>query len=366
MTQLPTAYVEAIAAPPKRAVPSPFPGWVHIASVAVLVALVIILPFLVSDAWLGILAMAGVYAIATIGVTLFSGRMGQFSMAMPAFMGVGAYGMALMGAQLGWSFGVVIVVALALGLVLGFLAGLVAIRLGGDELAITTLGILMVGSYIWASWTEVTGGDSGTSVRAAPTTILGIDITALPGLTREQSIFIVVWLVVAVVAWFGSSITGFRPGRAMQAIHDSQRTAEAVGVDVRAYKVKVSAIMGMCGTLAGVLYATVQQFVAPSGFGISAAIMLFAMMLVGGQGRIAGAILGALIVWIFRSWIATDTAFFGFILKTSDASPGLITPGALNMLVYGLLIVLVLMFAPRGLLSLWDRFARSVGRRLFP
>ena len=80
----------------------------------------------------------------------------------------------------------------------------------------------------------------------------------------------------------------------------------------------------------------------------------------------AGAILGALIVWIFRSWIATDTAFFGFILKTSDASPGLITPGALNMLVYGLLIVLVLMFAPRGLLSLWDRFARSVGRRLFP
>src|SRR5690606_32549813 len=157
----------------------------------------------------------------------------------------------------------------------------------------------------------------------------------------------------------------FRPGRAMQAIHDSQRTAEAVGVDVRAYKVKVSAIMGMLGTLAGVLYATAQQFIAPSGFGISIAIMLFAMMLVGGQGRIAGAILGALIVWLFRTWVSTDAEFFGFILKTSDSAPGLITPGALNMLVYGLLIVLVLMYAPQGLISLWDKFARFLGRRVF-
>lgn len=365
MTQLPTALVDASIAPPKRAVPSPFPGWVPTAATIAAIVLIVALPFGVSDTWLSALSMAGVYAIATIGVTLFSGRMGQFSMAMPAFMGVGAYGMALMGAQLGWSFPVVIVVALVLGLILGFLAGLIAIRLGGDELAITTLGILMVGSYIWASWTEVTGGDSGASIRAASTSIFGLDPANIPGLTRPQSMFIFIWLIVIIVAWFATSVITFRPGRAMQAIHDSQRTAEAVGVDVRAYKVKVSAIMGMLGTLAGVLYATAQQFIAPSGFGISIAIMLFAMMLVGGQGRIAGAILGALIVWLFRTWVSTDAEFFGFILKTSDSAPGLITPGALNMLVYGLLIVLVLMYAPQGLISLWDKFARFLGRRVF-
>jgi len=364
VTQLPTTVTATGAFPvPKRAVPSPFPGWVRVTAALVAIAAIFAVPFATSDAWLGALALAGVYAIATIGVTLFSGRMGQFSMAMPFYMGVGAYGTAYMGAQLGWPLPAVIAVALVLGLVLGFLAGLIAIRLGGDELAITTLGILMVGMYLWNSMVPITGGDSGTSIRAASTSLFGLDVAAIPGLSREQSLFIFTWLVVALVAYLASSITEFRPGRAMQAIHDSQRAAEAVGVDVRSYKVRVSAIMGMFGTLAGVLYAILQQFIAPSGFGISIAIMLFAMMLVGGQGRISGAIIGAVLVWAFKTWISTDASFLSGILKATDSSPGLITPGALNMLVYGLLIVLILMFAPKGLMSVWDRVVAVLRRR---
>ncbi|MBU3995504.1 MAG: branched-chain amino acid ABC transporter permease [Actinobacteria bacterium] len=351
-------------AAPKRALPSPFPGWVRVSASLVAVALIFVVPLIVSDGWLAALALAGAYAVAAIGLNLFTGRMGQFSMAAPFFMGVGAYGTALLGAQLGLPFLVVVVAALALGLIFGFLAGLIAIRLGGDELAITTLGILMVGQYIWHSWVPVTGGDSGVSIRDASTSILGFDPAQVPGFTREQSMFVFTWLIVAVVAYFATSIIDFRPGRALQAVHDSQRAAEAVGVDVRSYKVRVSAIMGACGALAGVLYAVLQQFAAPSGFDVSAAIMLFAMILVGGNGRVSGAILGAVLIWSFKTWISTDPGFFGAILKTSDSSPGLITPGSLNTLVYGLLIVLILMFAPKGVMSVWDRGVAVLRRRL--
>ncbi|CAN5338910.1 branched-chain amino acid ABC transporter permease [soil metagenome] len=366
MTYLPTTLAAATGplAAPKRALPSPFPGWVRVAAGVVALGLIFVIPFLVSDAWLAALALAGAYAVAAIGLNLFTGRMGQFSMAMPFFMGVGAYSTAFLGAQLGLPFLIVVVVALGLGLVFGFLAGLIAIRLGGDELAITTLGILMVGQYIWNSWVPVTGGDSGVNIRAASTAILGFDPAQVGGLTREQSMFVFTWIVVAIVAYFATSIIDFRPGRAMQAIHDSQRAAEAVGVDVRSYKVRVSAIMGGCGAAAGVLYAVLQQFAAPSGFDVSTAIMLFAMILVGGNGRVSGAILGAVLIWSFKTWISTDAGFLGVILKTSDSSPGLITPGSLNTLVYGLLIVLVLMFAPKGVMSVWDRVVAALRRRI--
>ncbi len=325
---------------------------------ALLVALIAYIgsPLMLDDARLGVLSLCAVYAIASIGLTLLTGKTGQVTMAMPFFMGVGAYGAAYFGAQLGLPFGFYTLLALAIGAGLGALTGFLSIRLGGDELAITTLGILMVGQYVFNEWKTVTGGESGISLRSASIALGPVDFAALGDFTRSQSMFWLTWGILAVAAYLAGSIVVFRPGRAMQAIHDSERSAEAVGVNVRSYKIQVSALAGGLGALAGVLYAVLQQFVSPTAFGISTSILLFAMIVIGGMGRVSGAILGAVVVWSAQQLIAQESQgpVLSLFLKTTESGPGLMTVGAFNILAYGLMIVLLLMYAPKGLVSLWD------------
>lgn len=347
-----SGFGSAIAVPPRFS----FPLWVKLSTVGVLALLFLIIPLMVDDARLGVLAVCGVYAIASIGLTLLNGKAGQITMAMPFFMGIGAYTAAYLGANLGLPLPVYFVIAVAIGAGISALMGVLSIRLGGDELAITTLGLLMVGQYLYNEWVPVTGGESGTSLRNASVSLGPIDFAAIGDFTREQSMFWFVWGFVALLAWIGGSIAIFRPGRAMQAMHDSERSAEAVGINVRSYKVQVNALAGAFGAVAGVLYALTQQFVSPTAFGIPTAILLFAMIIIGGMGRVSGAIIGAVVVWSAQQLVAQEAQgpILSIFLKTSESSPGLMTVGAFNTLAYGLLIVLVLMYAPKGLTSIWD------------
>jgi branched-chain amino acid transport system permease protein len=311
---------------------------------------------MVDDSRLGVLSLCAVYAVASIGLTILNGKAGQVTMAMPFFMGVGAYGAAYLGAQLGLALPVYAFIAIAIGALIGALMGLLSLRLGGDELAITTLGLLMVGQYLYNEWKPVTGGESGISVRDASVALGPIDFGALGDFTRPQSMFWLTWGVVLVVAYISGMMVKYRPGRAMQAIHDSERSAEAVGVNVRSYKVQVSTFAGAIGALAGVLYAVLQQFVSPTAFGIPTAILLFAMIIIGGMGRVSGAIIGAVVVWSAQQLVAQEAngPILSMFIKTTESGPGLMTVGAFNMLAYGLMIVLVLMYAPKGLVSIWD------------
>jgi ABC-type branched-chain amino acid transport system, permease component len=340
------------AFPPRFA----FPRWLKLTAIAVLAALFLVTPLITADARLAVFSLCGVYGIATMGLTLLNGKTGLVTMGMPFFMAVGAYSTAFFGATLGLPFLAYLLIAVLIGAGISALMGVLAMRLGGDELAITTLGLLMVGQYLANEWVPVTGGESGMSVRAAAVGIGDLNFLALGEFTRAQSTFWLVWVFVAIFAYIGYSMAVHRPGRAMQAIHDSQRSAEAVGVGVRSYKVQVSAVAGAFGAVAGVLYAVSQQFVSPTAFGISTAILLFAMMIIGGMGRISGAVIGAFIVWNAQQLVAQEAQgpVLRWLIKSTESSPGLISVGAFNMLAYGLMIVLVLVFAPKGLTSIWD------------
>jgi branched-chain amino acid transport system permease protein len=332
----------------------------------VLALLWLVLPLYLQDPTLNTLSYCAVFAIGSIGLTLLTGYAGQVSLAQPFFMGIGAYAAAYMAADLDLPFIVFAPVATILGGLLGALSGAIATRLQGSELAVITLGLLVFGDYLFNEIVGITGGENGKDAAAADFAIGPLNFEDLLGYTRDQTLFWALWALVALVAWMAANVARRRPGRAMIAVRDGARAAEAIGVDVRMAKIKVFTLASAMGAFAGVLYAGLQQYITPVDFDIFAAILFAAIIIIGGIDRISGAILGAIIVWGGQQWVSeqADSSVLSSFLKTTDDDPGLITVGAFNQLVFGLLIVLILTFEPQGLLGLWDRLkARVTGRR---
>jgi len=326
----------------------------------------LLVPLYLQDATLNTLSYCAVFAIGSIGLTLLTGYAGQVSLAQPFFMGVGAYTAAWLSTEHGLPFLVFAPAAIVLGGLLGAAAGAVATRLQGSELAVITLGLLVFGDYLFNEVVGITGGENGTSAADADLAIGPLNFEEIGGFTRDQSLFWALWALVALIAWLASNVARRRPGRAMIAVRDGARAAEAIGVDVRMAKIKVFTLASAMGAFCGVLYAGLQQYVTPVDFDIFAAILFAAMIIIGGVDRIAGAILGAIIVWGGQQWVSeqADSSLLSGIMKTTDGDSGVITVGAFNTLVFGLLIVLVLTFEPQGLLGLWSRLkARVAGRR---
>jgi branched-chain amino acid transport system permease protein len=332
----------------------------------VLALLWLVLPLYLQDPTLNTLSYCAVFAIGSIGLTLLTGYAGQVSLAQPFFMGIGAYAAAYMAADLDLAFIVFAPVATILGGLLGAVSGAIATRLQGSELAVITLGLLVLGDYLFNEVVGITGGENGKDAAAADLAIGPLNFEDLLGYTRDQTLFWALWALVALVAWMAANVARRRPGRAMIAVRDGARAAEAIGVDVRMAKIKVFTLASAMGAFAGVLYAGLQQYITPVDFDIFAAILFAAMIIIGGIDRISGAILGAIIVWGGQQWVSeqADSSLLSSFLKTTDGDDGLITVGAFNQLVFGLLIVLVLTIAPQGLLGLYDRIrARITGRR---
>src|ERR671915_17517 len=288
----------------------------------VLVLLWLLTPQVVTDDfWLSILNYAGIAAIGAIGLNLLTGYTGQVSLGHAFFLGCGAYVAAQVGGELDLPFPVWIAAAAAFGALVGALIGPFALRLRGNYLAIVTLGLVFLGEHLFRNMEGLTGGNSGTSVTAEAS--LGpIDFNAVTILgdeyIRNQGWFWLVWGLVALCALLAKNIVRTRPGRAIQAIRDRDVAAEIVGVELGRYKVAAFAVSSGFAALGGALYGAYQQYVSPEEWTLFLSIQYIAIIIVGGVGTVFGAVLGAL--------------FLG-----------------------GLLIVLFLMFEPRGLAAMWLR-----------
>lgn len=316
----------------------------------------------VGDPGLRTLAMCGIFAIGAIGLNLLTGFTGQVSLGHAFFVGAGAYTAAYFGAQRGWPMPVYLVLAAVIGFVVGALVGPFALRLRGNYLVIVTLGMVFLGEHLWANWDSVTGGGAGISLREAPMTIGPLDFgqgIELGGeaYTFEQSFFWLVWGLVAVGALLAKNLVRSRPGRAMQAVRDRDLSAEVIGVSLARYKVGAFAWSSAYAALAGALYGLLQQYVSPAEFGLFLAINYVAMVIIGGLGTIFGSVLGALFVWGGRSLIDQNSshAVFDGLIRSGSHDSGLFTIGELNAILFGLAIVLFLLFEPRGLAAFWFR-----------
>jgi len=310
---------------------------------------------------LGVLTLCGVYAIGAVGLNLLTGYAGQVSLGHAFFFGCGAYAATYLGAQRQWPLLTYLLAAAAIGFVVGAVVGPFALRLRGNYLVIVTLGLVFLGEHLWKNWESVTGGGTGASVKAAPTSI-GTwnfkDLNVLGvGYQKEQSLFWLVWAIVAVVVIVAKNLVRSRAGRAMQAVRDRDLSAEVIGVNLARYKVGAFAWSSALAALSGALYGVVTERVEVGIFTLFLSITFVAMVIIGGVGTIFGSVLGAILVFGGQQLISQNSSFFLFdsLIQSSPTDNGLFSIGEFNNILFGLFIVLFLLFEPRGLAALWLR-----------
>lgn len=335
-------------------------GW-RKAGLGLLLAAYLVLPGSASPYVLGVLTLCGVYAVGALGLNLLTGYAGQVSLGHAFFFGAGGYAAAYLGAERGWPLLAYLAAAALIGFAVGAAVGPFALRLRGNYLVIVTLGLVFLGEHLWKNWDSVTGGGSGTSVRGAATSIGPFDVKDLhvagTVYEREQGLFWFVWAVVALVALLVKNLTRTRPGRALQAVRDRDLSAEVIGVNLARYKVGAFAWSGALAALSGALYGITTNRLETGVFNLFLSITFVAMIIIGGVGTVFGSVIGALFVAGGQQLISRNSDLFLFdpVIISSPGDSGWLSIGEFNNVLFGLGIVLFLLFEPRGLAALWLR-----------
>jgi branched-chain amino acid transport system permease protein len=337
------------------------PGPAATIGLVVLVAVYAAAPFVLSEFWLSVLDYAGIAGVGALGLNLLTGSTGQVSLGHAAFVGVGAYAGAVLGGDAGLPLPVWLLGAALAGAVVGGVVGPFVLRLGAGYLVLGTLGLVFLGEHVYTNWDGVTGGPFGREVVATASLGIDFDNISVAGrdLSRAAGWFWLVWGIVALCALCVANLLRSRPGRALQAVRDGELAARVIGVDADRSKAHAFVIASALAAVAGSLLGAFQGHIAPSEWSISLSIEYLAMIIVGGLGRVSGAVVGALFITILPRVIERySDAIPGLV--TSASQKGIVTVFALNQMLFGLLIVGFLVFEPRGLVMLWTRIARRV------
>jgi branched-chain amino acid transport system permease protein len=258
---------------------------------AILVAIALVLPFLISNYRIFQFTLVMVYAIALLGLNMLTGYNGQMSLGHGAFYAIGAYVAAILMDRFGLPYWATVPAAGAVCLAVGFLFGLPALKLEGLYLALATfaLGVALPQLLKYKHLEEWTGGVQGIVI-IKPDAPFGLKLNA------DQWLYYFVLFVMLVMFWLGWNLLRGRIGRAMIAIRDQPIAAAAMGVNNALYKSLTFGVSAMYTGVAGALGAIAVQFVAPDSFTVFLSITLLVGIIVGGLATISGAIYGAIFI----------------------------------------------------------------------
>jgi branched-chain amino acid transport system permease protein len=335
-------------------------------SVLTLLLVLIALPFRATPDIVLLLATALIASIGAIGLNLVTGYAGQVSLGHAFFLGLGAYTAAVLNGEpsatsdvIGYGLDMWIWLPAA-GLVAaaaGLIVSPIAFRLRGLYLAIVTLGLVFIGEHIFREAEPLTGG-VGVGRRAADPELFGFSF-ADPGvelgvpLERDQGLYFMALIFLVVMATLARNLARSSVGRAFAAVRDRDIAAEIMGISLRKYKALAFVISSFYAGVAGSLLYTITRFLEPGTFGLLLSVQYIAMVLIGGVATISGSIMGAAFVTLLPRLIEEAPGFVPFI--SGSATGGFLTTQQLEQILYGLLIVLFLIFEPRGLYGIWVR-----------
>ncbi|MCK5246782.1 branched-chain amino acid ABC transporter permease, partial [Candidatus Bipolaricaulota bacterium] len=239
--------------------------------------------------------LIGVYIITIMGLNLTIGYTGQISLGHAAFMGLGAYTVALMTLN-GYSFWLALPVGASISFVAGLILGLPALRVKHHYLALVTLGFGTVIYLFLSNEHEITGGFSGLPGIPRPS-FFGISLSSNIAFYFLVAGFLVVLTIV--MLWILNS----RWGRAFKAIRENDMRAEMVGVSLLAYKLLAFAIGAAYAGVAGGLLAPLMKFIDPTSFPVHESFWFLIMLIIGGSGRFEGAFIGAIVVMLLPQFL---------------------------------------------------------------
>lgn len=331
-------------------------AWAGVALVAIALLL---LPFaltMAGTAWVRIANLALLYVLLALGLNIVVGFAGLLDLGYIAFYAVGAYAYALLASPhfgLHLPFWAILPVGAALAALFGVLLGAPTLKLRGDYLAIVTLGfgeIIRVFLNNLSQPVNITRGPQGIAgidpVKLGPVDFSRADTVLQVTFSGPMKYYYLLLLLMLLIIGITVRLQNSRIGRAWEAIREDEVAARAMGIDTTALKLLAFAMGASFGGVAGGMFAAIQGFISPESFVLVESVMIVSMVVLGGMGNIWGVVLGAILLSFVPEllrWTVTpvQNAVFGRIL---------VEPEVIRMLIFGLALVLVMLFRPAGLL----------------
>src|SRR3954467_567495 len=337
-----------------------FPHSGYVVSYGSLLVLLAIAPFVLSSHLVSQLVFVCIYATVGVGLLILTGFTGQASLGHAAFLEIGAYTTAYL-QQFNVPFPVYFLTAGLLTGLIGALGGFPALRLQCIYLVIATISFAFIVEEILARWESVTHGNEGMRVKTIQW--LGSSVP------RDSPAFYFLCLGVLTLAIVGAlNLLRSPTGRAFVAIRDSETAARSMGINVAAYKVKSFAISAAITGFAGCLFAHKLSFISPEMFTLQLSIEFIMVIIIGGTFSLHGAVLGAIFIVMvdpFLTFLKDDipgvvagiaTTFGAGAARASQIQNSVAAFASANGLkgaIYGLIIILFILFEPLGLYGRW-------------
>jgi len=275
-----------------------------------------------NDYFIHILVVSGINILLVLSLNIIAGFTGQISLGHAAFYGIGAYASAILSMK-----GIPVFLSILCGALIAGIIGLLIsypfLRLRGHFFAIGTLGFGVIVFLILNNWVELTNGPMGLSGILAPEAIGVIDFSS------KSHYYYLNLLLVLLIIYISNRMKSTKMGRALLAIRTDEITASAMGINVSYYKILAFVWSATIAGLAGALYTHFIQFLSPETFNLSMSINILLMLLIGGIGSVLGSVLGGLFITLLTEYLRPFAEY--------------------QMLIYSILIIIIVTFAPKGL-----------------
>jgi branched-chain amino acid transport system permease protein len=300
-------------------------------------------PLFISELWLTLLIIIGISIISVHGLNILTGYCGQISMGHSAFMLVGGYTSAILCTKLGFSFWAALpCAALAAGLV-GIIFGLPSLRIKGFYLIMSTIAAYFIITWVITQAYDVTGGLFG--IPAPKPEIFG------RVLQSRASYYYLVMIIACLATLAAHNIVRTRVGRAFIAIRDNDLAAEVMGINILTYKLLAFFIGCVFAGVAGSLLAHYYAYCCADFFPFIDSVWYLGMLIIGGMGNTTGVILGVVFLRLLEYLITILSPMLGAVFPAIAGSAA----ASLSLITRGLVIIIFLIFEPRGLAHLWGR-----------
>jgi len=289
----------------------------------VLLAVLCVLPFTATGYVLYVVNLLMVFVVLALGMHVVIGEAGQFALSHAAFYGIGIYTAGLLNNHFHPPLVLSIIAGGLLAALLGYVIGLLALRMRDIYLALATFAFGEAMQWVFLNWEQVTGGSNG--MRMQPAELLGLKLT-----TDIRAYPIVIGLT-ALMLGLTVLLSRSQFGSAMRAVRESDVAATAMGVNARATKQWAFAISAAFAGVAGGMYTLFVSFIHPESLGFQTTILVLTMIVVGGIGSIRGAVAGAIVFGIISELLRQTLS--------------------IQEIIYGAILMGFMMFRPRGLFA---------------
>jgi len=296
-----------------------FDGW----ALGICAAVLLVLPFVATGYVLYIANLLMVFVVLSLGLHLVIGEAGQFALSHAAFYGIGIYTAGLVNTAWHPPFFLSIAAGGVLAAALGYVIGFLALRMRDIYLALATFAFGEAMQWVFLNWEQVTGGSNG--MRMPPSELFGLKLTS------DLQAYPFVVLMTAGMLWLTVALSRSQFGSSLRAVRESDVAALAMGINVKRMKLSAFALSAAFAGIAGGMYTTFTSFIHPESLGFQTTILVLTMVVVGGIGSVRGAVAGAIA--------------FGLISELLRQAL------SIQEVIYGAILMLFMMFKPKGLFA---------------